>query len=86
MIATGTSPKAVLQYQEGESEGSFLTGKSARCALRAPLVSTLRPSGSARQHAAPFGLRSSAHSGLRPSFVSTPASQACQLFVCWWPG
>ena len=28
MITTGTSPKAVLQYQESESEGTFLTGKA----------------------------------------------------------
>ena len=28
MIETGTSPKAVLQYQENESEGSFLTGRA----------------------------------------------------------
>ena len=26
MVATGTSPKAVLQYQESETEGAFLTG------------------------------------------------------------
>ena len=56
MIATGTSPKAVLQYQESESEGSFLTGKSARCALRAPLVSTLGPSALVCQHACFAGL------------------------------
>ena len=28
MVATGTSPKAVLQYQESESEGNFLTGEA----------------------------------------------------------
>ena len=28
MITMGTSPKAVLQYQESESEGTFLTGKA----------------------------------------------------------
>ena len=28
MVTSGTSPKAVLQYQESESEGSFLTGKA----------------------------------------------------------
>ena len=28
MIETGTSPQAVLQYQENETEGSFLTGRA----------------------------------------------------------
>jgi multiple sugar transport system substrate-binding protein len=48
MITSGTLPKAVLQFQESESEGTFLTGKAvylriwpSTYALAAPRISRM---------------------------------------------